>query len=104
MPSEGEIDALMGNYAKEGTNGPLRALRRSTEALSEVVWMMWTQRTREEGTRGGYRTRSDWEREEERERRRHAAWLVRHGARPAAVAEEFGVSADTARNWGRTYA
>lgn len=92
--------ALMGNYANEWTNGPLRASRSSTEALSEVVWMMWTQRTREPGTRGGYRTRSDWEREEERERRRHAAWLVRHGAPRSAVAEEMGVSTATLARWG----
>lgn len=63
--------------------------------------MMRTQRTREEGTSGGYRTRSDWEREEEMERRRHAAWLVRHGAPRSAVAEEMGVSYETVRQWVR---
>lgn len=92
--------ALMGNCAKEGTNGPLRGAQTLHRGISEVVWMMWTQRTREEGTRGGYRTRSDWEREEERERRRHAAWLVRHGAPRSAVAEEMGVSPATLARWG----
>ena len=33
MQSEGEIDALMGNYAKEGRNGPLRSLNDAREAF-----------------------------------------------------------------------
>lgn len=53
--------------------------------------------------KGGYRTRSDWEHDEARERMRHAAWLVDHGARKADVAREFGVGDATIENWCRKY-
>lgn len=80
----------MGNYAKEGTNGPLRALRRSTEALSEVVLMMWTQRTAP--------ALSDWERAERAAAMEHAVRLVARGASVAASAEACGVSDDALRH------
>ena len=47
---------------------------------------------------------AEWERAEARERRRHAAWLVAHGASVASVADEFGVSRDTVSKWARRYA
>lgn len=44
---------------------------------------------------------SDWEREERRERVRHARWLVDHGAPMAVVAAECGVGYETVRQWVR---
>ena len=57
---------------------------------------MWTTKRQR-----GRRPTSAWEREERRERIRHARWLVDHGAAIAAVAEEMGVSYETVRQWVR---
>lgn len=54
---------------------------------------MWTCKRR--------RSLSDWERAERDERRRHALWLLDHGATMAAVAAEMGVSYETVRQWRR---
>lgn len=51
-----------------------------------------------------HRRASSWELAEARDRRRHAAWLVAHGASVASVADEFGVSRDTVSKWARRYA
>lgn len=53
---------------------------------------MWTVKGRRERP-----SESDWEREERRERVRHAAWLVGHGAPMAVVAAECGVSYEALR-------
>lgn len=55
---------------------------------------MWTVRGRR-----GRPSESDWEREERRERVRHARWLVDHGAPMAVVAAECGVSYEALRKW-----
>lgn len=47
------------------------------------------------------RIRSDWELAEAAERRRHAVWLVRHGAERAEVVREMGVSFDKLNHWVR---
>lgn len=49
---------------------------------------MWTVRRRGRAPKGA---ESDWEVEQERERRRHAAWLYEHGAPVGEVVAETGL-------------
>lgn len=45
---------------------------------------------------------SEWEVDERAERRRHAVWLVMHGASIGVVAHECGVTRNTLDGWVKT--